>query len=98
MWPGLLVMLGLATLLNRLDFFWIVERRAGIYDRWSVPLSGLVTCSAALLFGPTAIWVGVITTLVSWQVSMGRCDSPSRWSGRAYGALASVSNVLNLIE
>src|SRR5262245_61602348 len=51
-WPELLLLLLLAALLNRLDFFWIVERRAGTYDRWSAPLGGLVTVSAALLFGP----------------------------------------------
>jgi serine phosphatase RsbU (regulator of sigma subunit) len=65
-WPTLLFMLILAALLNRLDFFWIVERRAGTYERWSAPLGGLVTTSAALLFGPTAVWSGVIVCLISY--------------------------------
>jgi serine phosphatase RsbU (regulator of sigma subunit) len=63
-WPTLLLMLVLALLLNQLDFFWIVERRAGTYDRWSAPLGGLVTVSAALLFGPTAVWIGLVVALV----------------------------------
>ena len=37
-WPTLLLMLVLAALLNQLDFFWIIERRAGTYERWSSPL------------------------------------------------------------
>lgn len=59
-WPNLLLMLTLAVVLNQLDFFWIVRRRVGTYDRWNSPLGGLATLSAALLFGPTALWLGVI--------------------------------------
>ncbi len=65
-WPTLLLMLILAAVLNQLDFFWVVERRAGIYDRWIAPLGGLVTISAALLFGPTALWLGTILPLVQY--------------------------------
>jgi serine phosphatase RsbU (regulator of sigma subunit) len=63
-WPILLFMLLLAAALNHLDFFWIVERRVGTYARWSAPMGGLVTTSAALLYGPTAIWLGVFVWLI----------------------------------
>jgi hypothetical protein len=62
-WPTLLLMLLLAIILNQLDFFWIVKRRVGTYDRWNSPLGGLAAFSAALLFGPTAIWLGVVVLL-----------------------------------
>jgi len=66
-WPIVLLMLILAAVLNQLDFFWVVERRAGTYDRWSAQqLGGLVTISAALLFGPTALWLGVIVVLIQY--------------------------------
>jgi serine phosphatase RsbU (regulator of sigma subunit) len=65
-WPTLALMLILAAALNQLDFFWVVERRAGIYDRWSSQLGGLVTISAALLFGPTALWLGTILPLIQY--------------------------------
>lgn len=65
-WPTLLLMLILAAVLNQLDFFWVVERRAGIYDRWIAQLGGLVTISAALLFGPTALWLGTLLPLVQF--------------------------------
>jgi serine phosphatase RsbU (regulator of sigma subunit) len=87
-WPELLLMLLLAALLNRLDFFWIVERRAGTYDRWSAPLGGLVTVSAALLFGPTGIWVGVIVSLI-YYAQMWRTTplAAQRWDVIRYLAL-----------
>src|SRR6266508_503123 len=66
-WPLVLLMLILAAVLNQLDFFWVVERRPGTYDRWSAQqLGGLVTISAALLFGPTALWLGVIVVLIQY--------------------------------
>src|SRR5215216_3675537 len=65
-WPTLLLMLILAAVLNQLDFYWVVERRAGIYDRWIAQLGGLVTISAALLFGPTALWLGTILPFVQY--------------------------------
>ena len=65
-WPTLLLMLILAVTLNQLGFFWVVERRAGIYDRWSTQLGGLVSISAALLFGPTALWLGALLPLVHY--------------------------------
>ncbi len=65
-WPILLLMFILASALNQLDFFWVVERRAGIYDRWIAQLGGLVSISAALLFGPTALWLGVMLPLLKY--------------------------------
>src|SRR5215212_4251116 len=68
-WPTLLLMFILAAVLNQLDFFWVVERREGIYDRWIAQLGGLVTISAALLFGPTALWLGAMLPLVKYAQS-----------------------------
>src|SRR6188474_2835954 len=65
-WPTLLLMFILAAALNQLDFFWVVERRAGIYDRWSAQLGGLVSISAVLLFGPTALWLGTILVFIQY--------------------------------
>jgi serine phosphatase RsbU (regulator of sigma subunit) len=80
-WPILLLLLCLATLLNQLDFFWIVERRGGAFDRWSAPLSGLVTISAALLFGPAALWLGVGVLVFSFvRFWRGRAIPAHRWS------------------
>ncbi|MFO7167706.1 MAG: PP2C family protein-serine/threonine phosphatase [Chloroflexota bacterium] len=70
-WPTLLWLLLLAVLLNQLDFFWIVERHGGAAERWSAPLGGLVTIAPVFVFGPTALWLGIIAALVSsaraWQ-------------------------------
>src|SRR5262245_43095370 len=66
-WPTLLLMLILAAILNQLDYFWVVERQPGTYDRWSAQqFGGLVTISAALVFGPTALWLGVVVVLIQY--------------------------------
>jgi serine phosphatase RsbU (regulator of sigma subunit) len=74
-------MLLLAVALNQLGFFWVVERRPGTYDRWSSQLGGLVTISAALLFGPTALWLGVIVVLIQYAQIWRRTVLPiRRWN------------------
>src|SRR5215470_17063954 len=73
-WPILLGILLLAALFNLLPFFWIIEPRAGIYDSWSSTLAGLATTSALLLFGPTAIWVYVVASLIFYA---------HNWRGRS---------------
>src|SRR5215212_8779785 len=77
-WPTLLLMFILAAVLNQLDFFWVVERRAGIYDRWIAPLGGLVTISAALLFGPTAVWLGTLLPLIQYAQMWRRTSLPAQ--------------------
>ncbi|HET9223233.1 MAG TPA: PP2C family protein-serine/threonine phosphatase [Roseiflexaceae bacterium] len=80
-WPTLLLMLILAVVLNQLGFYWVVERRSGTYDRWSSQLGGLVTISAALLFGPTALWLGVIVMLIQYLQMWRRTRLPfQRWN------------------
>jgi serine phosphatase RsbU (regulator of sigma subunit) len=77
-WPTLLLMLILAAALNQLDFFWVVERRTGIYDRWSAQLDGLVTISAVLLFGPTALWLGTILFFLQYAQMRRRTRLPTQ--------------------
>lgn len=77
-WLTLLLMLILAAALNQLDFFWVVERRAGIYDRWIAQLGGLVSISAALLFGPTALWLGVLLVLIKYAQTRRASPLPSQ--------------------
>jgi serine phosphatase RsbU (regulator of sigma subunit) len=80
-WPTLLLILILAVVLNQLGFYWVVERRSGTYDRWSSQLGGLVTISAALLFGPTALWLGVIVMLIQYlQMWRGTRLPFQRWN------------------
>ena len=54
-WPLLAAMLVLASALSWRDFYWIVPRSSGSYDRWSAPLNGMVTTSATLVFGPVGM-------------------------------------------
>lgn len=100
-WPELLLTLALALALNQLDFFWVIERPGGSYERWSAPLGGLVTISAALLFGPTAIWIGVAVALVAaWRDWRGAPVPERRWGAARSLALglscSSIGGLLGL--
>ncbi len=56
-WPTLLLLLMLLFLFERLDFFIFVEVTPGIYADWRWSFWTVVTWSAALIFGPTVLWV-----------------------------------------
>ncbi len=56
-WPVLLLMLGLSVLAGRLSFFQITVGPDGSYNYNGSSLEIVIITSAALLFGPTALWV-----------------------------------------
>lgn len=58
-WPHLIALAALVIALEELDFFLVVELRPRRFADFSASLSGLVTWSAALLFGPSALWVAL---------------------------------------
>jgi serine phosphatase RsbU (regulator of sigma subunit) len=59
-WPSLLLVAALLWLFDRLPFFVIVEVRPGSLSDFSGSLSAVVFWTACLMFGPTAIWIGVL--------------------------------------
>lgn len=66
-WPLLLLLLGVATLLRRWSFSIFVEVGPATSADWRESLEVIISWSAALLFGPTALWVtflGVISSLI----------------------------------
>ena len=79
-WPALLLLLALIALLDRLAFVLFVEIRPGEYGDYSESLAKIISWSAALLFGPTALWIAVIWLLLSYGVRYGRATSARlRW-------------------
>ena len=62
-WPILLVFLALSVLLRRLMFVMFIEIRPGDRADLRGSLSGILSWSAALSFGPTALWVSVVSAL-----------------------------------
>jgi serine phosphatase RsbU (regulator of sigma subunit) len=80
-WPVLLLFLGLGFIFSRLSFFQIIGNRAGSYDYESSSLIAIVTVSAVLLFGPTAVWLHVLNTLAYFGTKWPRFGSRNQqWS------------------
>jgi serine phosphatase RsbU (regulator of sigma subunit) len=59
-WPTLLLLFALLFLFERFDFFFFVELTPGTYIGWGEPLWSAITWSAALMFGPSALWLFVL--------------------------------------
>jgi len=77
-WPALLLLLALVALLDGLAFVLFVEIRPGEYGDYSESLAKVIAWSAALLFGPTALWIAVLWALISYGVRYGRATSVRR--------------------
>jgi serine phosphatase RsbU (regulator of sigma subunit) len=80
-WAMLSCLLVLLFVSQRLDFYSFVEIVPGTYADWQASLTSVITWSAALIFGPSSLWLaaahGVIYYARRWQ------RSPSierRWS------------------
>jgi hypothetical protein len=92
-WPLLLVSLALVVLLRRLNFTLLFEFHPGHYADWRESLERVVSWSAALLFGPTALWLTVLGVLTQ---DMGRRSPPTsstlRWN-RARNVVLNLTQV-----
>ena len=80
-WPSLLLVAALLWLFDRLPFFVIVEVRPGSLSDFSGSLSTVVFWTACLVFGPTAIWIGVLEiisySLPGWRTTK---TTDQRWN------------------
>jgi serine phosphatase RsbU (regulator of sigma subunit) len=56
-WPMLLLLFALLFVFERLGFYLFVEVTPGTYADWSASLGDIIIWSAALLFGPSALWL-----------------------------------------
>jgi len=59
-WPLLLVFLGLLYLFRRFEFFLLTELNPRRFANASGTFEPVITWSAALMFGPDALWLGVL--------------------------------------
>jgi len=80
-WPTLSLLFVLLFLFERLNFFFFVEVIPGSYSDWQASLGTVIIWSAALMFGPSALWLfafhGLIYYARRWQRST---SIGSRWS------------------
>jgi hypothetical protein len=80
-WPVLLLLLGLSLIFSRLSFFQVIGKRAGSYSYEGSSLEAIIVVSAMLLFGPTAVWLHVLNTLIYYGAKWPRFASrQQRWT------------------
>ncbi len=80
-WPRLLLAWALLWLFERLPFFVVVEVRPGAQSDFSGSLDTVVFWTACLMFGPTAIWLGVIPIAVYFVTQWrGARTADQRWN------------------
>lgn len=80
-WPYFLVVAGLYVVFERLTFFIIFEISSGNYANSQSTLSGMILWSALLLYGPTVLWLQVVSELVELGMQWRKVTTQSgRWS------------------
>jgi len=65
-WPMFLFLFGLLFLFQKFNFFLFIEVTPGTYVDWMWSLWSVVSWSAALLYGPTGLWIVVLWRFISF--------------------------------
>ena len=80
-WATLCLVFILLSAFERLEFFLVTEVRPGIHYDWSDTFVTTVTWSAALMFGPSALWLLLIGGLIKYGSNFRRSSSiRARWN------------------
>ena len=80
-WPLLLIFLGLLYLLRRFEFFLLSEVTAHRYANASGSFEPVITWSAALMFGPSVLWLGLFWDIVDLVRDRRQLRDPDlRWN------------------
>jgi len=80
-WLLMLLFLGLSISLSRVSFFQVIKMGGEKYSHNSSNLSDITLVASYFIFGPTAVWLYVLTTLVHFASSWYRSDSRiQHWS------------------
>ena len=84
----LLILLVVGIVLRRFEFRMQLQLQKGMFAATRGSLESLVRWSAALIFGPSALWLGVIGNIVNFIVSW-RQERTSMWRWYNLSTLAS---------
>jgi hypothetical protein len=80
-WPTLSLLFVLLFVFERLDFFLFIEVTPGTYADWVWSLWSVITWSAVLIFGPSALWLTVLWRLVAFARRWRKATSANwRWN------------------
>jgi len=80
-WPVLCFLLVLLFVFERLHFYFFVEITPGIYSDWQASFTSVLIWSAALIFGPSGLWLAVLHGCIYYARRWWRYPSTERrWS------------------
>jgi serine phosphatase RsbU (regulator of sigma subunit) len=93
-WSMLALILLLLFVSERLDFYFFVEVMPGTYSDWQASLTSVITWSAALIFGPSGLWLAAIHGLIHYARRWRRSPSVDRRWNCVRNAAFSLSEIL----
>jgi serine phosphatase RsbU (regulator of sigma subunit) len=80
-WLMLSLLLVLLFVFERLDFYFFVEILPGTYADWQASFTSVITWSAALIFGPSGLWLAVLHGIIFYARRWQKAPSiERRWS------------------
>lgn len=93
-WVMQLLLFGLVFLFRRIPFFILLELRPGTYTGTNQSVESIVVWWGALLFGPSALWLGILWTLIDFVRRWPRLSSPDQRRYRARATISETAMVL----
>lgn len=97
-WPLFLLFAGLMFVFSRLNFFMVVELKAGQYANSNGSLDGIVLWTALFVLGPMGIWLFIIWSLFEFvQFWRGVQSEFGKWSLLRNLMLSHASNVPGIL-
>lgn len=82
-WLMMVIFFGLLYLLRRLEFFLLTELNARRFANASGTFEAVITWSAVLMFGPSALWLGVLWDGIDLILDRRRLGDWDGWWNRA---------------
>lgn len=80
-WENLLIFLAIISLFTYLNFFMIIEFREDRYGSSDGAFNGMAVWTAALVFGPTSLWLILLLQTAQFLITFPRLTNPaSKWN------------------
>jgi len=76
-WPAFILFVGLIIIFGQVRYFFIIEVRTDRYGSAEGSLSSMIQWSAVLIYGPSFLWLSVITSLVNFGWTWRKPHSPA---------------------
>jgi len=97
-WPFFLLLAALVFIIKKFDFFFFFEVRPGVFSYNASSFEGIITWSAALIFGPTVLWLAVLGAVIDFIQPWHRAESGKvRWNAvRNFAQNLAAASIISL--